>query len=35
MVHPGGWKDLDGIFKETQNLLKERQVLELNINDER
>lgn len=35
MVHPGGWKDSDGIFKETQNLLKERQVLELNINDER
>lgn len=35
MVHPGGWKDLDGIFKETQNILKERQVLELNINDER
>ena len=35
MVHPGGWKDLDGIFKETQNLLKERQILELNINDER
>jgi len=35
MVHPGGWKDSDGIFKETQNLLKERQVLELNINDDR
>ncbi len=34
MVHPGGWKDSEGIFKETQNLLKERQLLELNINDE-
>lgn len=32
MVHPGGWRNLDGIFKETQNLLKEKQMLYLNIN---
>jgi len=30
MVHPGGWRDLDGPFKEVQNLLKERQMLYLN-----
>jgi hypothetical protein len=31
MVHPGGWRDLDGPFKEAQNLLKDRQMLYLNI----
>lgn len=31
MVHPGGWRDLDGVFKETQNLLKERKILELHM----
>lgn len=35
MVHPSGWRNVDGIFKDTQNLLKNRQILELNINDER
>lgn len=31
MVHPGGWRDLDGVFKETQNLLKEKSILELHM----
>jgi hypothetical protein len=31
MVHPGGWRDLDGVFKETQNLLKENKILELHM----
>lgn len=35
MVHPSGWRNVDGIFKETQIKLKEKQILELNINDER
>jgi hypothetical protein len=35
MVHPSGWRNVDGVFKETQSLLKKYQILELNINDER
>ena len=31
MVHPGGWRDINGVFKETQNLLKERKILELHM----
>lgn len=31
MVHPGGWRDLDGVFKETQNILKEKSILELHM----
>lgn len=32
MVHPGGWREVDGVFKEVQNLLKQKQMLYLNIN---
>lgn len=32
MVHPGGWREVDGPFKEVQNLLKQKQMLYLNIN---
>jgi hypothetical protein len=35
MVHPSGWRNVDGVFKETQNILKSKQILELNINDEK
>jgi hypothetical protein len=31
MVHPGGWRDISGGFKEAQNILKERKILELHI----
>lgn len=34
MVHPSGWRNVDGVFKETQNLLKSKQILELNINSQ-
>lgn len=27
MVHPGGWRNVDGVFKETQNLLKSKKIL--------
>lgn len=36
MVHPGSWRNIDGDFKATQNLIKSNSVLELhihNIND--
>lgn len=35
MVHPSGWRNVDGVFKETQNILKERQILELHIFNEK
>lgn len=35
MVHPSGWRNVDGIFKETQNLLKSKQILELHIHNEK
>lgn len=35
MVHPSGWRNVDGVFKETQNLLKSKQVLELHIQNEK
>lgn len=35
MVHPSGWRNVDGVFKETQIKLREKQILELNINDEK
>lgn len=31
MVHPGSWRDIDGSFKDIQNLLKSRQMLYLEI----
>lgn len=34
MVHPSGWRNIDGIFKETQNLLKSNQILEIHIHNE-
>jgi hypothetical protein len=33
LVHPGGWRNVDGVFKQTQNLLKSRQILSLNIHN--
>lgn len=33
MVHPAGWRNIDGVFKETQNLLKKLQVLYLEIHN--
>lgn len=35
MVHPSGWRNIDGIFKETQIKLKENQIFEISIHDER
>lgn len=35
MVHPSGWRNVDGVFKETQNLLKSKQILELHIHNEK
>ena len=32
MVHPSGWRNVDGVFKETQILLKNRQILNLCMN---
>ena len=29
MVHPSGWRNVDGIFKETQVKIRQRQLLEL------
>lgn len=34
MVHPSGWRNIDGIFKETQIKLKSNQILEIHIHDE-
>ena len=31
MVHPGGWRNVDGVFKETQNLLKSKKVMYLKL----
>jgi len=31
MVHPNGWRNIDGVFKKIQNLIKERQLLEIKI----
>ena len=35
MIHPSGWRNVDGIFKDVQNLLTSRKILELHIHDER
>jgi len=35
MVHPSGWRNVDGVFKETQNMLKEKQILELQVFNEK
>lgn len=34
-VHPSGWRNVDGMFKETQKLLKSKQVLLLEIHNEK
>jgi len=31
MVHPSGWRNVDGVFKNTQTLLKSKQILELKM----
>lgn len=31
MVHPGGWRNFDGVFKPTQKLLKDKQMLSLKL----
>jgi hypothetical protein len=31
MVHPSGWRNVDGVFKETQNLLKSKKMLFLKM----
>lgn len=31
MVHPGGWRNSDGVFKETQNILKNKEMLFLKM----
>ena len=33
MVHPSGWRNIDGIFKKTQKLLTSRQILYLEMHD--
>jgi hypothetical protein len=35
MVHPGGWRNVDGVFKKTQVKLRKNQILELNIFNEK
>lgn len=35
MVHPSGWRNIEGIFKETQLLLKSKQIMNISIHDER
>lgn len=32
-VHPDGWRNVDGMFKDVQNLLKSKQILYLEIHD--
>jgi hypothetical protein len=31
MVHPGGWRNVDGVFKETQNILKSKKIFYLKL----
>lgn len=31
MIHPNGWRNIDGVFKKIQNIIKERQLLEIKI----
>lgn len=31
MVHPGGWRNVDGVFKETQNIIKCKEILYLKL----
>jgi hypothetical protein len=35
LIHPSGWRNVDGIFKDVQNLLKSRKILELHIHNEK
>lgn len=35
MVHPSGWRNVDGDFKDVQNILKSGQMLYLSINNEK
>lgn len=34
-IHPSGWRNVDGVFKNIQNQLKQRQILELHIFNEK
>ena len=34
-IHPSGWRNVDGIFKDVQNILKSKQILELHIHNEK
>jgi len=34
MVHPSGWRNIDGVFKETQLMLRGKQFLELHIHSQ-
>lgn len=33
MVHPGGWRNVDGVFKETQNILKSKEMMFLKLHN--
>lgn len=35
MIHPSGWRNIDGVFKDVQNLLKSKQIIELHIHNEK
>ena len=35
MVHPSGWRNIDGAFKELQKLIRSKQVEYLEIHDEK
>jgi hypothetical protein len=35
MVHPDGWRSVDGMFKSTQNILKKNEIVYLEIHDTR
>lgn len=34
-IHPSGWRNVDGVFKDVQNILKSKQILELHIHNEK
>lgn len=34
-IHPSGWRNVGGVFKDVQNLLKSKQILELHIHNEK
>lgn len=35
LIHPSGWRNVDGIFKDVQNLLKSKKIIELHIHNEK